>query len=57
MSSTYKSTKTNIKLPQLVVTSTCIHKHFNPIERKLSMRRDRGEKLFTNFSSNSSAYE
>jgi hypothetical protein len=31
MSGIYKSTETNIKLSKLVVTSACIHKHFNPI--------------------------
>lgn len=54
MSSTYKSTKTNIKFSQLVMTSTGIHKYFDPIQSKFSVRRNRCKQFFANFSSNSS---
>lgn len=54
MCSSNESTKPNIKLPKLVVASTCIHKHLNTIQCQLSMWRIGNKKLFTYFSRNSS---
>lgn len=50
MSSPYKSTETDIKLSELVVTSTRIQKYLNTIQCELSMRGNWRKEFFTNFS-------